>query len=229
MCWTAAASAALGATGVGTAIYLNNKGEPKAFTIPLAYFSLMEFIQFASYASIDHCSFTANTALTFVSWVHIAFQPFFLNMFLIRGVRKKVSAFAKRTAYAVSLLVAAILLLKIVPFAPESLCSPGQSLCGTTMCTVSGNWHLAWSIPYYNFPFPGDAFIYYAFAVFLVPLFYGAWLGVLRTFLTGPLLAYILTGGNPLEWASVWCLFSVGLILSLLISRRYFRFKSMRF
>lgn len=217
MCWTAAASLALGATGLGTAAVLHKRGESYGFTIPLAYFSLMELLQFASYSSIDLCALSTNTLLTLLSYIHIAFQPIFINMFLMYLLPTRVRKRTQVLAYAAASIVTILLLIKLVPFVPESLCTIGQTLCGPTMCTVSGTWHLAWSVPTYTWPLAGDPFIYYAVGAFLVPLFYGAWMGVLRTIVTGPILAYALTGGNPLEWAAVWCLFSVGMVLSLLI------------
>jgi len=223
MCWTATASLALGAVGLGTAAYLEHKKEPRGFTIPLAFFSLMEFLQFFSYASIDECAMTSNTMLTLLSYIHIAFQPIFINLFLMYMQERKGNVIPQRTkwlAYGASILITVIMLIRLVPFVPDSLCTEGQTICGPVMCTVSGAWHLAWSVPYYTVPFPGDGMWYYGFASFLIPiLLYGAWSGVALAVITGPVLAYILTAGGPLEWPAVWCLFSVGMILSLLVWR----------
>lgn len=212
MCWSPAASLALGAAGLGVAGYAHQEGAAKHFTLPLAYFSLMEFIQYFSYASINQCALDSNTWLTFASYLHIAFQPIVFNIMLMATV-PRIPERIRQIAYGISVAVTVILLLKLVPFAPASLCAPGDTLCGPQMCTISGSWHLAWQIPYYDWPFPGDIFLYYAFAVFIVPLFYRAWISVAMVFLTGPALAYLLTRGNPNEWPAIWCFFSVGLML----------------
>jgi hypothetical protein len=216
MCWTAGASLALGTAGVGVAAYGHAKGKSPYITIPLVYFSLMEFLQFFSYFWINQCTFESNTALTFLSYVHIAFQPIFINMAFMalspQGI-SKISKFTKQIVFGISVLVAIILLIKIMPIYPESLCAPGQTLCGTNMCTQSGSWHLAWLVPQYNFPIPGDGMLYYGFAAFIVPLLYGGWFGALILAITGPALAYILASGNPNEWPAIWCLYSVALIL----------------
>lgn len=215
MCWTAAASLALGAGGLGTAALLHKNGEKPGFTIPLAYFSVMELLQFMSYMSIDECALTANTTFTILSYLHIAFQPIFVNMFFMNRLPKPLSKRTKWWSYAAASVITLILLVKLIPFAPESICTAGQTVCGTQMCTVSGAWHLAWQIPYYNWPFPGDGILYYFVGAFLVPFLYGARLNVVLGILAGPVLAYLLTSGNPNEWPSVWCLFSVGILLSL--------------
>jgi hypothetical protein len=201
----------LGSAGLGVAGYGHTKGDTPYFTIPLVYFSLMEFLQYASYASIDQCALASNTALTTLSYIHVAFQPIFFNMLFMAGV--PASARTKRIVFTISLVVSLILLLKLFPFVPASLCMLGETLCGKAMCTVSGNWHLAWQVPLYDWPFPGDIFYYYGFAIFILPLFYGAWIGVTLGLTTGPILTYLLTQGNPNEWPAVWCLFSVAYIL----------------
>jgi hypothetical protein len=68
---------------------------------------------------------------------------------------------------------------------------------------------------------PGDIFLYYAAGAFLVPILYGAWLGVLVLFLAGPVAAYILSSGNALEWPAIWCLYSIIMILLPLRAQLY--------
>ena len=235
MCWSASASLALGTATAGMAGYAHTEGESTYFTLPLFYFSLMEFLQFFSYFSINQCALESNTALTFLSYVHIAFQPLFINMFLMatspRGV-EKISRQTKRIIFSLTLVIALLLLTKLVPFFPASICAPGQTLCSTlNMCTMSGSWHLAWYVPQYNLPLPGDGFLYYGFGIFFLPLFYGAWVGILVLLFTGPLIAYALAGGNPNEWPAIWCLYSVLIMLTLMTreSRRLVKIATERF
>ena len=221
MCWSASASLAFGTAGVAVAAYTHKKGESKYFTIPLLYFSSMEFLQFFGYLYLDQCGFEGNSIVTYLSYIHIAFQPIFVNMFLFYNLEKIPRLAVRRAVYGVSLFFTALILLKLVPFEPSSLCTAGMSLCGPQLCTQSGNWHLAWSVPTYTDPIPGDPMIYYSAAAFLVPLTYGAWAGVLQTILIGPTLALILSSGNPLEWESIWCFYSVFLIFGVFATRAY--------
>jgi hypothetical protein len=52
----------------------------------------------------------------------------------------------------------------------------------------------------------------YMLAVFVMPLFYGAWRFVLMHAAMGPVLATMLTDTSN-EMPAIWCLFSVGLLL----------------
>ena len=219
MCWSPEASITLGVAGVATAVYASRKGKSADITVPLFYFSLMEFIQFFTYSHLNQCSLPSNQWATMLSYVHIAFQPIFFNMLYMNFMDPPLSKRVRRSIYAVSLFMSALLLIKIIPFAPESICRVGQTLCSTAWCSVSGTWHLAWNIPWYTWPLPGSIVWYYFFAVFVLPLFYGAWRGVLFA-LIGPIVA-LATTQNPNEWPAVWCLFSVGLILLNLSTHRF--------
>lgn len=219
MCWSPEASITLGVAGVATAVYASRKGMSADFTVPLIYFSLMEFIQFFGYSQLNQCSLPLNQWSTILGYVHVAFQPIFFNMLYMNYLAPPISKKMRRLVYSICLLISALLLVKIIPFAPESICHVGQTLCGIQWCSVSGSWHLAWSVPWYNAPLPGDIIFYYLFAVLVLPLFYGAWRGVLFA-LVGPLAAFATTQ-NPNEWPAVWCFFSVGLIFLGLAASRY--------
>ncbi len=84
------------------------------------------------------------------------------------------------------------------------------------LCLVSGEWHIGWSLPLNDLPRvlfgTNITFPSYFLAVFVLPLFYGAWRLVLFHAVLGPLLAMALTS-NPNEMPAIWCLFSIGLVL----------------
>jgi hypothetical protein len=81
--------------------------------------------------------------------------------------------------------------------------------CGEQICSTSGNWHIAWEIPASGSYAMASSYMY---ATFLLPLFYGSWRIVLYHLISGPLLSY-LTTSDMNEWAAVWCLYSIGLVL----------------
>lgn len=212
MCWSATASLAFGATGVVVAGTAHQRGVGRGFTIPLAYFSLMEFLQFASYLYLNECSLTVNSVVTLLSYIHIAFQPLFMNMFFMWSMREHFSQQMKTYVYGASLIGTAIILLKLIPFNPSAVCAIGQTLCERTLCSMSGSWHLAWTVPQYVWPIPGDVMIYYSLVAFVLPLFYKAYTQVAYAVVLGPVLAFILASGSPLEWPSIWCFYSVWLL-----------------
>ena len=122
------------------------------------------------------------------------------------------------------------LLARLIPAPWLGVCPPGVPLCGPEFCTISGNWHLGWTMPLNNFLslshwFGGiGQFPDYLLACLLLPCLYGAWRFALLNGLVGPLLASGLTS-NPNEMPAIWCLFSVMLVLigiSPLIRSRVF-------
>ncbi|WP_343081290.1 DUF5765 domain-containing protein [Ostreiculturibacter nitratireducens] len=229
MCWSATASVAMVGIGAAATVITAQRGEPRAIWMTLGYFTLMEALQAGGYAVVDQCSSPANQSLTLASYVHIAFQPLFINAFAMAVIPRPVSDKARRIIFALAGLASVLLLLRLVPFGWAGSCQPGQPLCGPEFCLIHGNWHIAWEIPLNDMwgqlspafrnimPFPA-----YTLAVFVLPLFYGAWRLVVVHAVLGPLLASVLTD-NPNEMPAIWCLFSIGLVflgMSPLVRRR---------
>jgi len=116
-------------------------------------------------------------------------------------------------------------MMRIYPFAWAEFCYEksyqlliangikfNMPFCGKQICSSSGNWHIAWAIPASGSIQMANAYVY---AAFVLPLLYGSWKLVSYHFFTGPLLAF-LTTSNMNEWAAVWCLYSIGLLLLLI-------------
>lgn len=223
MCWNAPVSLAIGAAGIATAGVAHARGESKMITAPLVFFSLMELLQYASYWYIGACTLQANTLLTQISYVHIAFQPIFMNMVMMYSA-PPISIRIRTIVFALCGVSTIAMLIKIVPTGAQHLCAAGETLCGPMWCSVQGNWHLAWSVPQYSFPLPGDTFAFYYFpAVFLLPFLYRAGWTSIAVFMSGPPLAYVLTSGNALEWPAVWCLYSIPIIIYTFVVTVYKR------
>jgi len=108
------------------------------------------------------------------------------------------------------------MLLQLYPFAWAGHCDPSTPLCGTGLCSVHGNWHIAWQVPtngmcnsfadrfWHGFPS-------YVIAGMVLPVLYGSWRMTLFHLMLGPWLA-ALTTNNITEWPAVWCLLSIGLL-----------------
>ncbi len=115
------------------------------------------------------------------------------------------------------------MLLQLYPFTWCGSCNIGEPLCAKVLCSVHGNWHIAWNVPLngLGFDFPGTSYhvpaylAAYFVAGFLTPLLYGVWRGTVFHLLLGPTLA-MLTTNNPNEWPAVWCLLSIGIIMLVL-------------
>lgn len=215
MCWSASASVAMVAIGGAATTVTFLRHEPKAIWLTLGYFTYMEALQAAGYAVVDQCSSPANQTITALSYLHIALQPLFINAFAMAISPIEISARTRRWVWGLSGLACAILLFRLVPVDALGPCRPGDVLCGTGFCLVSGEWHIGWAVPLNDFwralglpvQFPS-----YMLAVFVLPLVYGAWRFVVFHAVFGPALAWALTD-DPLEMPAIWCLFSIGLLI----------------
>lgn len=219
MCWSETASLAMVGIGGTAAVVTWRRGEPRAIPVTLAWFTLMEGLQLAGYQVIDACGTPANRAVTMASYGHIVLQPLFINAFGMALVGDGITPRMRRWVYGLSALASVFLALRLLPIAGAAPCEPGRVLCGSDWCTVSGNWHIAWEMPYFEIweallgPWANALiqFPEYMLAAFLLPLFYGAWRWALFHAVLGPTLSSLLTD-NPNEMPAVWCLFSIGLI-----------------
>ena len=112
----------------------------------MAYFTAMEALQVAGYLVIDECGTTSNRTVTALSYLHIAFQPFFINWFAMQLIPQPVRVRMRRWVFGICALSSAVMLLQIAPLPGVGPCVPGSPLCGAAYCTVSGTWHIAWNI-----------------------------------------------------------------------------------
>jgi hypothetical protein len=221
MCWNGQASATLATIGIATTVYAAWKREPTPLWISLGYFSLMELLQAFTYSVINECENPANQIATLFGYLHITFQPFFINAvalyFVPPIVRKRMAAPAFVICFACSIFM----LFQLFPFDWAGTCDPRRPLCGERLCSVRGNWHIAWEVPTNGignsfadsmFAPLRDGFPSYLLAGFLVPLLYGSWRIVLYHYVLGPWLAWHLTS-NVNEFPAIWCLLSIGILL----------------
>ncbi len=218
MCWSEAASVGMVALGAGATAWTLRRGDPPAVPAAAAWFTLMEGLQVAGYGVVDQCGSPVNQSVTLLSYLHIAFQPLFINAFAMALIAGGVSTWMRCAVHVAGGASATTMVLQLYPFEWAGTCREGTALCGAALCTVSGDWHIAWDVPY-NALVPAIellggtvwTFPTYMVAVFVVPLFYGAWRFALFHALAGPVLASLLTT-NPNEIPAIWCLFSIGLV-----------------
>ncbi|MGI9355400.1 MAG: DUF5765 domain-containing protein [Rhizobiaceae bacterium] len=219
MCWSATASIGMVALGtVATAVAIS-RGQPRAVWLTLGYFTVMEALQIAGYAVVDQCGTPANQAITALSFLHIVFQPFFINAFAMELLPAKVRTELRTRVYLCCAASSAVMLAQLIPFDWAGTCLPGTALCGEQLCLQSGQWHIAWHIPYSGLLVPLENFIgvhagfpTYMLVAFALPIAYGAWRFVAMHAVAGPMAAHLLTD-NPNEVPAVWCLFSIGILL----------------
>ncbi len=173
MCWSGEASTAVATAGVLSTLYAAYKKQPAPLWLCLGYFSLMEALQAYTYSVIDQCDNPSNQIATLLGYLHITFQPFFINAvclhFIDRRIAKKVAPFA----YALCFAAAIMMLIKLYPFAWGGECPLTRPMCGRQLlCSFHGSWHIAWSLPINDV---GEKFSWYLLAGFIMPVLYGSW------------------------------------------------------
>lgn len=219
MCWSETASFAFVGIGATATVLCRARGEPPVIWLTLGYFTAMEALQAGGYMVIDQCGTTANRALTLLSILHIIFQPFVINAFIMAMIPPEVRRRIARWVYGLCAVSAAVMLVQLLPIPALGQCQPGTNLCGDRLCLVSGDWHLAWDVPFNGLMVPveralgtGFGFPTYMAVAFVLPALYGAWRFALVHALLGPILAGQLTS-NPNEVPAIWCLVSLGIVL----------------
>lgn len=219
MCWSPTVTAVMVGAGTIATIATARRGNPPAIWGTIAFFTAMEALQLVGYSVIDDCQAPANRPVTFLSYLHIALQPIAINLFAMAMIGPSITPRVRRIALSLSTLAAVILMVRLIPGTGPA-CAQGQVLCGVDYCTISGDWHLGWTVPWYNVwgflptadTYPGlTGFLEYMLAGFLLPALYGAWRFSLFHLIFGPILAWSLTT-NPNEMPAIWCLFSISIL-----------------
>ena len=233
MCWSGEASTVLATVGIATTLYAAYKKEPFALWATLGYFSLMEALQAYTYLYIDQCGEPANQIATLFGYLHITFQPFFANAislyFIPADVRKKIAPWV----YSLCFASAIFMIIQLYPFDWAGVCDARRPLCGDQLCSVTGNWHIAWEVPTngignifteLGWPLLDSGFVTYVAVVFFLPVLYGSWRMTTYHFIMGPFLAG-LTTDNINEWPAIWCLLSIGFLIIVVKTplRKYLR------
>lgn len=220
MCWNLEASATVATIGLATTAYAVYKREPLPLTAALAYFSSMELLQAFTYTVVDQCGTPMNDIYTFLGYLHISFQPFFINAvslyFVARHVQKRVAPWA----YGACFVAAIIMLLVIYPFSWAGSCVDSATMCGPIFCSYYGSVHLAWDFPMNGLMNWMEALEIPVFGMwtpylitgFLIPLAYGSWKMTLYHVFMGPVPAYLITGSAD-EMSAFWCLLSIMFLL----------------
>ncbi|WP_417684803.1 DUF5765 domain-containing protein [Roseibium sp.] len=227
MCWSESVTFAMVASGSAATLYAMHKRMPSAISATLGYFTVMEGLQAIGYSYADACGSPVNQTVTLLSYLHIAFQPFFINALAMELVPHEVRRNVRGWVFGACFVSTIFMLVQLYPMDWAGLCRDGQPLCGPVLCLVSGSWHIGWEIPFNGISIPFDdlvgmnvGFPTYLATAFVLPLLYGSWRFVIFHTLVGPFLAYHLTG-NLNEMPAVWCLFSIGILVIALVPKMF--------
>lgn len=81
MCYGIIMSSLVALSGFITSYYLKITNATPYLYLPIGYLAIMETFQSIQYFSVTYDLYTLNTYITTISYIHICFQPLFMNMF----------------------------------------------------------------------------------------------------------------------------------------------------
>jgi hypothetical protein len=188
----------------------------------MGYFALMETLQAMQYIWIDQCDNPVNKFLTLLGFFHLAFQPFFTNLYLGAFMNKAQKRYLPMIL--IMCMFAGVMMCNRMWMSNgDHLCTKGiESMCGTRTCTFKGNVHLAWQMPLQHcdqdYFTPG--FTLHFFTFFLPSFALGMWQYTLFFLFSGPFTGRALTDHQD-EIPSIWCFFSIAQLLLPLAMKYY--------
>merc|ERR1712032_486118 len=220
MCFNQPMSFAFATLGLIIAIYIKVKTTNTKYAIGVFWFFLMELLQGFQYFWIDDCDHPMNQFLTLLGFLHICYQPYFTHVINSSLSRNPKFLMQYDIILRLCLLGGTMLFLRYV-FAEYSQMIISSDLTewlgGEKLCTFSGRYHLAWSVPMYDPTYWSPSAAIHSFLMF------GPFFVMKRNMIiqgiflwaAGPYLASWITP-NLMEQASIWCFFSITQIAIML-------------
>ncbi|KAI8475964.1 MAG: hypothetical protein J3K34DRAFT_402509 [Monoraphidium minutum] len=239
MCFSPPISIAVGSISWAMAAWLTMRKEGICLgrrSLMFWYFGLIEFLQVAQYAVADQCDNSVNKALTYMAYMHVAFQPLVVNHYFwsgFKGSRPELVKFILRLSLVGGVMMLfrlpgmplgylGDLLHKYIPDLPPSsmhgqACHFMEASCSPKLCSVTGGaWgHISWAVPLLpsTYLIPGASM--HATLFFLPTLLMAGgvryWL-MMACVVFGPLLSMFVSRGDAgtyaLEWPTIWCFFA---------------------
>lgn len=215
MCFSENTSLSIGLLGILASIYFYQNKHVYA-SIGIFYFSLMEILQFFQYKVINECDNATNKLLTNIGYLHICFQPLFINLWLFEFTDEPNYVFIYMSLFAGLLLAS-----RLFNVSDDEICDTNnEPLCGKETCSFMGNRHVAWNVrlraPGKNWITPSIGLHFFMWVIpTLITFKYEPLIALL---LTGPYLGPLLTD-NIHEQPAIWCYTE---IFQMIISFYYF-------
>lgn len=219
MCFSKNMSGLFAIFGAGVSGILYNQGKIWSLYAPILYFTCMEILQYFSYLSLEKNDKQMLKILTILTFIHIAFQPLFVNLWYSNYIPKN-----KQSECRIILqlcIVAGLLYLpridSISTFNNKISCNPlAEEMCGASTLIQKGKTHMKYlfkmKAPSYLTP---SSFIHF-FLMFIPALFLNVEIIPYASTFIGWILSWVLSSSK--EMAAVWCTFSIP---SMLISLYY--------
>lgn len=198
MCFSERISLGIGVTGIAAALFIYARTKNAYASIGLAYFALMEIIQYFQYKVIDQCNHKTNRYLTILGYLHICFQPLFFNLWLFAFTVKPIVQYLYMSFFGGMMLASRL-------FYVNKLCDAShEPLCGKRTCSVSGKRHIAWNVRLRAPDWVTPSISLHFFLWFFPALSMFQLKPAVAVMLTAPYFGYLLTN-NIHEQPAIWC------------------------
>jgi len=111
------------------------------------YFASMETLQAFQYSVIGQCDNPINKFLTLLGFLHLAFQPFFVNLYLGCFMTKAQKIYLP-LCICLSLFSGVLLTNRLWKTWGDIDCTNNiEPMCGPVTCSFRGDVHIAWQMP----------------------------------------------------------------------------------
>ena len=215
MCFSQRASGAFALLGWGSSYYFYRINEPPIYYMYLVFYSGMEFLQFLQYFFIDDCDNFMNKFLTYMAYIYIWIQPYFINRVFLASSKKHRDVFIYNIWLSVLIFLLALdrIVLNFLHPYPIRM---DEIMCGQQICTINGPKHLIW---HFKMMTNGGLEVNSLFYVLLIgfPLFwldhYSQMIYFITTFFSGLFASYWYTG-TLTESVPFWCFLSIPFLIS---------------
>jgi hypothetical protein len=230
MCFDQKSSFGFAACGLFAAWWIYSRTNNAELASGVFFYFTMEFLQGLQYFVIAPgldsplCDDKINQFLTILGYLHICLQPYFCHVINASLTKSPKYIHKYDIIKRLSLMGGTLLFCRFL-YAPygTTMDVSGEStmewLRGEKLCTYSGKFHLAWSVPLADPTYYVPSLALHSFLMF-APFFAlyekkGMVIQGLFLFATGPGLAMFITP-NLMEQASIWCFFSIAQICTML-------------
>jgi len=220
MCFTEKQSLSLTFIGFIVSYYVYNNNNKFELWFPILYFTFMELFQYLGYIAIRTNNKKLNKILSHLIYIHISFQPLFINIWFSNFISNK-NMHYMLFIYKLCFIGGIFMLLRLYTINKNSdLCDTDVEVgCAKNTELKLGPLHIMYlfklKAPNYYIP---SMFIH--FFLFFIPIILLDVNKIVYLFsILGPILASVISK-NKDEVASIWCFISVPiLIISLLYSK----------
>nr|WRJ69789.1 DUF5765 transmembrane domain-containing protein [Oceanusvirus sp.] len=209
MCFTREMSLAFTVAGLVASVAAVLPGARPFWWILVVFYTGMEALQYFQHYTVNKCSDATNRFLTRVAYLYIIVQPFLWHFYLWL-IYPDLRLVFSRAMIASGLLII-LFLARFNPFVPETPSVPPESsdeaFRGPLCTKKNADGHLYWLFPMRRF-WGLEPNMLILLSIWWVPMMWTGWFRpASHMFLYG--VAWLLSGANKHETASIWCLYSI--------------------